>query len=853
MASTIPETLTDELLAERVLLGAGELAAAPGLADGGRGSPEGVPCALYDASKQEVELPCAGDWGDFDQVVLRVGFREGEGCELQVTVEREGKPRLRCITGAGAMTRERWHGWRDVLYPIENFGLVPGSIWGRVTRVQVRGYYGGPTRIASVRLQKRRVPAGTRLTDTGFARAWDWGRPGLKAARLSVERGDFKGAIRGLRAYLARRKKPSLPFAAPPAWPTSLAVADLACRNVVGGQDLGPTFDWKLATGEVGDPDGLHRHYFVVDLLLAWHAARKRKYAAKIDEVLSSWIAASPVPVGHDGKGSRAWSTLTAGCRFKRTWLQVFFGLLGEPALRDRTWFDMLKSMHEHAEFLLRHGSISGTNWTVIESQALSLIGISFPEHRRSASWRDEGLGRLAALAAETVYPDGIHNELSPGYHISSANAFVQPFEVARLNGFPMPRVYGARLRAMYSAIAGLVRPDGTCPAHNDSGGFLRSHDLFLREGARLWKDAGMLWLATGGAEGRPPSGESHGFRNAGLLVMRSGVNAQDRWSLFDVGPFGAGHQHEDALGVETYAFGSPFLVDPGIAGYGEDEFFRYYRSTASHNTLLVDGKGQQRAVSETRESRKRDVSSEIFWASGGTLDVGAGVYAGGYPGVTGEPLHRRAVLFLKPDYWLVVDELEGEGKHSAEALWHFAPMPVVVKGLRAATARAALSNFEIAPALQEGWSLRAVSGQMDPVQGWVAQDFNCFPAFCAIHHWEGTLPMRQVWALVPSAREPLTPAVRVVGTDDRGACVEVVFREGARDVLHIRWGGWDARPAVGGRTDGWLAVERFGADGNRRCAAVVNGSFLRDEQGATVVKGRVSPLIEKPWKAVES
>jgi hypothetical protein len=840
-----PGFLIDEILAERTLLGPAELAATPGLADGAAGSPDGLPCALYDPAKREVELPCAGDWGDSDQLAVRVGFREGEGCELQVIVEREGKPPLKCITGAGAMTRERWHGWRDLLYPAENFGLVPGATFGKVAKLRVRGYYGGPMRIAEVRLQKRRVPAGPRLTDRGFVPAWDWSAPGLKAAKAAAGRGDFAAMIRGLRAYLARRKKPVLPFAEPPAWPTSLAAADLACRNVIGGQDLGATFDWKLATGEVGDPDGLHRHYFVVDLLLAWHATRKRRYAAKIDEVISSWIAAAPSPVGHDGKGSRAWSTLTAGCRFKRTWLQVFFGLAGEPALRDRTWFDMLKSMHEHAEFLCRRGSISGTNWTVIESQALSLVGIAFPEYRLSAEWRREGLGRLAALAADTVFPDGVHNELSPGYHMSSATAFTQPFEVARANGFRVPRVYGERLRGMYEAMARLARPDASFPSHNDSGGYHRKEPTFLREGARLWKDDGMLWLATGGAEGRPPSGASHGFRNAGLLVMRSGVDPQDRWSLLDVGPFGAGHQHEDALGLETYAFGSPFLVDAGVGGYTEDDFFRYYRSTASHNTLLVDGKGQQRTLSETRESRKRDVSGEILWASGEALDVGAGAYAGGYLGLSGKFLHRRAVVFLKPDYWLVVDELEGEGRHAVEALWHFAPMPVVAEGLRAVTGRAALSNFEVAPAFAEGWSLKTACGQMNPVQGWVAQDFNHLPAFCAIHRWEGELPMRQVWALVPSVRAPLSPRLGVVERDDGGACVEVAFPDGARDLLRVRWGGWEGRRAPAERTDGWLALERFAAGGERRSSAVVQGSFLRDERGTVLAQDKIGPLIE--------
>lgn len=827
-----PESLADEILAERVLLGPANLAATAGLADGARGSPEGVPCALYDPAKGEVELPCDGGWDDCNAIVFRVGLREGEGGELQVTVEREGMPRLVSIGGLGRFTRERWKGWRDALYPSENFGLAPGAPFGRVTKLRIRGFYGGPFRLGEVRLRKRRLPRGPRLTDRGFVAAWDWSRPGLEAARRSAERGDLPAMIRGLRAYFQARTLPALPFARRWAWPSSREAADLACRNVIAGRDFGASFHWERAFLEVSESAGLDRHYFLADLLHAWQDTRDPRYAAKLDEFISGWIAASPAPCGHGGKGSRAWSSLTAGCRFKRTWLQVFFSMLGEPAFRDRTWFDMLKAMREHAVFLLRWGSMGGTNWTAIEAHAIALIGIAFPEDRDSAGWREEGLHRLSVEIADSVFPDGIHQELSPGYHISSANAFAAPFEVAAQNGIPTPAIYAERLRAMFRAMAALVRPDGTLPSHNDSGGYLRREETFFREGARLWNDPEMLWLGSGGREGRVPEILSHGFTSAGLLVMRSGWDPQDRWSLFDVGPFGAGHRHEDALGLETYAYGAPFLVDPGVANYNDDAWFRFYRSTAAHNTLMVDGGPQQRGNVETRESWRRDVSKEIFWATSRVLDVGAGVYPGGYRGVEGRFLHRRAVLFLRPDYWVVVDELEGEGRHAVEALWHFAPMEVVAEGARA-RARRGEAHFEIVPLFARDLSARVVRGQRDPVQGWVAEHPKSLPAPCVLHRWEGELPMRQLWVLAPSWNTPLCPTLRTLRVEEAAVSVEIGFANGARDMLRVHWGGWRRPDSTAERAEAWLTVERFAADGKRRAAAAARGEESALQAGA--------------------
>lgn len=627
--------------------------------------------------KLRLEVP--RDWSAFNQLLIRV---EGTG---QLAV------RLNLANGATYSTIapvvDR------MLFPFENFfesGPVTG--WRDITGLTLQNHHGGPVIVHELRLQHCEPVAGPRLRDV-----------------FSVL--DLPAA--GWRQHFLARTKPVHSYREIPKEPPPLESADAICRHQILGHDFGKHVDWRAnPQANFEWTHALNRHYFIADLLHAYQATHDPKYAVAMDELLASWIAANPAPVDHNGGNSAAWTTLSAGCRFKRTWLNVFFNVIDEPAFRDSTLLAMLASIYEHAEFLMQHSGSKPSNWTIIEASALATIGIVLPEFRRAAAWRTEGLARLACDIERQVYPDGIHFELSPGYHMSSATAFSVPFKLAQQNGIELPALYATRLRAMYQAMADLQRPDGTLPSHNDSGGYRRSAAEFIRDGEQLF---GALTPAMG----------SHAFRNAGLYVMRDG----DKWALFDGGPFGAGHQHEDRLGLEIYV-GEPVLVDPGISGYAGD-MPRYYKSTAAHNTVLIDGQGQLRAKTESRQEWTRDVAGENGWYSSPSLDLARSQQ------VVAGVLHRRVVMFLKPRGWLVVDEFEGDGEHSFETLWHFGPLPLKIVGRSACC-----PLLEVVP-------LELNEAEVQIAPGWVADGADV-PAPCVKYRSRGRLPVRQVWALQP-------------------------------------------------------------------------------------------------------
>ena len=100
----------------------------------------------------------------------------------------------------------------------------------------------------------------------------------------------------------------------------------------------------------------------------------------------------------------------------------------------------------------------------------------------------------------------------------------------------------------------------------------------------------------------RAAAGRAASFPDGGYHVQRSGwgrASARSRTSfflIFDCGPLGeGGHGHYDLLSVEVAAAGGPLLVDPGRFTYSEGppNLRRWFKGTAAHNTVCVDGRDQ--------------------------------------------------------------------------------------------------------------------------------------------------------------------------------------------------------------------------------------------------------------------
>src|ERR1035438_3226386 len=90
-----------------------------------------------------------------------------------------------------------------------------------------------------------------------------------------------------------------------------------------------------------------------------------------------------------------------------------------------------------------------------------------------------------------------------------------------------------------------------------------------------------------------------------------------------------------------------------------------WFRGSAAHNTLRVDGKDQATSAGPFRWLGRPQVGN-VVWnclLESDFLDASCT-----YAGFT----HRRRILFLKPDLLIIVDEVNGPpADHLIEQFWH--------------------------------------------------------------------------------------------------------------------------------------------------------------------------------------
>jgi hypothetical protein len=158
-------------------------------------------------------------------------------------------------------------------------------------------------------------------------------------------------------------------------------------------------------------------------------------------------------------------------------------------------------------------------------------------------------------------------------------------------------------------------------------------------------------------------------LRDMGYFVSRSPGGAH---VVIHAGPHGylnGGHAHAAALSLTVSLRGRPFLIDPGTACYTIDaELRERFRSTAFHNTLVLDGRSQSQPDGPFHWAGMA-AGAALEWKSGDGFDYFVGTHDGYRP-----LEHKRHVLILHDHLLAVVDLIDGSGDHAVATHWHLDP-----------------------------------------------------------------------------------------------------------------------------------------------------------------------------------
>jgi uncharacterized heparinase superfamily protein len=432
-----------------------------------------------------------------------------------------------------------------------------------------------------------------------------------------------------------------------------------------------------------------------------------RAYAITCDETFSQeffqqikdWRRQNPVARGVN------WNCAMEVALRAMNLLATLTLFLRAPQMDELMLKELLRIIDSHGAHIKRNlefSNIATSNHYLADVTGLLWIGVMLPELQAAGEWREFGLRELLAEMDKQTLGDGADYEASTGYHRLKVELYLDSMVLCHLNGIEIADKYWTKLRSMIDYMAAYLRPDGRAPliGDTDSGQVLPivqraadDHSYVLALGAAIFKQPRfalpsdelpeeLLWIL--GEQGvrdyrsLPDSSmpESQAFPEAGTYVLRH----DDLYLLFnasEVGVNGRGsHGHNDALSIEVSACGVPFIVDPGTYLYTANLDERHlFRSTGYHSTVEVDG-GEQNTIDKMipfisgNEARPR----VLTWESNAQKDLIVAEHYG-YQRLPQPVLHRRSVSFDKQcRFWLIEDELTGEGTHEFCFRFHFAP-----------------------------------------------------------------------------------------------------------------------------------------------------------------------------------
>jgi len=442
----------------------------------------------------------------------------------------------------------------------------------------------------------------------------------------------------------------------------------------------------------------LNRLGHLITLGRAFALNKDERFAEEFFRQIDSWRQQNPV-----GRGAN-WSCAMEVALRAMNLLAAYSLFRKSQALTEERLLSLLTMLDQHGAHIqrnLEYSHIATSNHYLSDVVGLLWIGIMLPELSTAAEWRSWAMTEMLREMDKQILPDGADYEASTGYHRFVLELFLYSFILCDSNDIPIDENYWQKLRAMIAYVRGTLRPDGLAPLIGDTDGGqvlpIARHNAadnayLLAFGAVIFEDSSfkssgsqaseeLLWtLGEKGVrdfERLPINSEpiqSQSFPDVGTYLLRT----DDLYFLFNLSGAGGNgrgsHGHNDALSIEVSACGHPFIVDPGAYVYTQDLHERHlFRSTAYHSTIQIDDEEQN-----TTNERVPFVIGDqahprlLDWQSTPERDYVRAEHAG-YMRLAQPVTHRRSVTFDKPGrWWLVEDEILGEGEHTVAARFHF-------------------------------------------------------------------------------------------------------------------------------------------------------------------------------------
>jgi uncharacterized heparinase superfamily protein len=313
--------------------------------------------------------------------------------------------------------------------------------------------------------------------------------------------------------------------------------------------------------------------------------------------------------------------------------------------------------------------------WHLLGNHILSngkalIFGGCYFSGEEAKAWLCIGMSILERQIPEQVLPDGGHFERSTMYHalvmedildlVNLAHTFPDAFS-------PWKRVvesWSKTIPKMARWMMAMCHPDGEISFFNDAAIGISATPLVLCQYAHR------LGVIVG-----PLSGDVIHLCDSGYIRVECGPAVLIIDSA-KIGPdYLPGHAHADTLSFELSLYGKRLLVNSGISRYGLGPEREFERSTAAHNTVVVDGQNSSEVWAGFRVASRGYPFDVFVCREGDTVTVEAA--HDGYCRIFKRTIHRRRWT-IDANRLVVYDKVEGR---SSEAIAHLYLHPETVIG----------------------------------------------------------------------------------------------------------------------------------------------------------------------------
>lgn len=489
----------------------------------------------------------------------------------------------------------------------------------------------------------------------------------------------------------------------------------------------------------------------------------EERYARKVRDVLSDWIARNPYAA------SVNWVvTMEVALRIL-SWSWFFHVFKASEAWRGHLFRErFITALFLHCDFAARHlerSDVNGNHYTA-DAAGLVFAGLFFRGCEQAARWLDKGWRILVSELPLQVSADGVDFEGSVAYHRLVQELFFLPALYRECHALQTPPSYRDRVAAMARFSQAYTQPDGAAPLVGDAddaralpfgGQGINDHRYLAGIVGGHWGQCDLIgsfsgsksevfWLLGAEAADRlpdrefPPPASSRSFPEGGYYIL----GYRNNHVFVDCAPVGlagrGGHGHNDCLSFEAALAGEKLISDCGAYLYTASyEDRNLFRSTAYHNTPRIDGEEINRFIRpDYLWNLHYDARPRVDSWEASTLQSTLRAGHSGFERLTNPVSHSRLfVLRHRIDSLYIRDYFEGEKEHRIEIPLHLAP-GVSIRGRqndRVTLVTASGMTFVLA------WESRDFLLNVD--EGRVSQSYGVVcPSVRLVFQYQGKLPI---------------------------------------------------------------------------------------------------------------